>query len=62
MKAASFGLLGKVAEGYEAFERLLALNPDETLTSLKAHYKVPMRKPGCLEALLDGLRKAGLPE
>jgi hypothetical protein len=62
MKAASFGLLGKVAEGHEAVERLLALNPDETLTSLKAYYKVPMKKPGCLEALLDGLRKAGLPE
>jgi len=62
MKAVSFGLLGKVAEGHEAVERLLAVNPDETRTSLKAYYKVPMRKPGCLEALLDGLRKAGLPE
>src|SRR5262249_1544810 len=62
MKAASFGLLGKVAEGQEAVERLLALNPDETLTSLKTYYKVPMKKPGCLEAFLDGLRKAGLPE
>ena len=62
IKAASFGLLGKVAEGHEAVERLLALNPDVTLTSLKAHQKVPMKKPGCLEAFLDGLRKAGLPE
>jgi len=62
IKAATCGLLGKAAEAHEAVERLLALNPDETLTSVKTYYAVPMKMPGCLEALLEGLRKAGLPE
>ena len=62
IKAATCGLLGKVVEAHEAVERLLALSPDETLTRLKTYYAVPMKKPGCLEAFLEGLRKAGLPE
>jgi hypothetical protein len=62
MKAAALGLLGRVAEAQEAVGRLLALNPSETLTSLRTYYEVAMKKPGCLEALLDGMRKAGLPE
>jgi hypothetical protein len=30
--------------------------------SMRLYYGVIMKKPGCLEAFLDGLRKAGLPE
>src|SRR5262245_40282725 len=62
LKAAACGLLGRVTEAHHAVERLLTLSPSETLSSLKTYYEVPIKKPGRLEALLDGLRKAGLPE
>jgi hypothetical protein len=29
---------------------------------MRLYYGISMKKPGCLEAFLDGLRKAGLPE
>jgi hypothetical protein len=29
---------------------------------MRLHYGAAMKKPGCLEVFLDGLRKAGLPE
>jgi tetratricopeptide (TPR) repeat protein len=62
MKAATCGLLGRLDEGGEWVERLLAVNPDTTVSSMRLLYGVFMEKPGCLEAYLDGLRKAGLPE
>ena len=43
-------------------ERLLAVNPGDTVSSMRLYYGISMKRPGCLEALLDGLRKAGLPE
>jgi TolB-like protein/class 3 adenylate cyclase/Flp pilus assembly protein TadD len=61
MKAAIFGLLGRLEEG-AAVERLLAVNPHTTVSSIRLYYGVFMKKPGCLDAFLDGLRKAGLPE
>ncbi len=62
MKAATSGLLGWLDEGHIWVERLLAVNPDATVSSMRLHYGVFIKKPGCLEAFLDGLRKAGLPE
>ena len=61
-KAAICGLLGRLDEGRVWVERLLAVNPDTTVSSMRLHYCIVMKKPGCLEAFLDGLRKAGLPE
>jgi adenylate cyclase len=62
MKAATCGLLGRLEEGHIWVERLLAVNPDTTVSSMRLLYGVFMKNPGCLEAFLDGLRKAGLPE
>jgi hypothetical protein len=62
MKAATCGLLGRLEEGRAWVKRLLTVIPDTTVCSLRLYYGVPMKKPGCLEAYLDGLRKAGLPE
>ncbi len=42
--------------------RLLDVNPNADLSLLRTHYEVYMKKPGSLDAFLDGLRKAGLPE
>jgi len=62
MKAAACGLLGRLDDGRVWVERLLAVNPDTTVSRLRLHYGVFMKKPGCLEAFLEGLRKVGLPE
>ena len=55
------GLLGRLEEGRVWVERLLAVNPDTTVSGVRLYYGVFMKTPGCLEAFLDGLRKAGLP-
>jgi adenylate cyclase len=62
MKAATCGLLGQLDEGRAWVERLLAGHPHTTVSSIRLHYGIFMKKPGCLEAILDGLRMAGLPE
>jgi hypothetical protein len=62
MKAAICGLLGRLEEGQAWVKRLLTVIPDTTVCSLRLYYGVVMKKPGCLDAFLDGLRKAGLPE
>ena len=62
IKAATCGLLGRLEEGRTWVERLLAVAPATTISSMRYHYGVFMKKPGCLEAFLDGLRKVGLPE
>ena len=62
MKAATCGLLERLDEGRRWVERLLAVNPDTTVSGMRLYYGITMKKPGCLEAFLDGLRKAGLPE
>ena len=62
MKAATCGLLGRLDEGRIWVERLCAVNPDTTVSSMRLLYGVFMKKPGSLEAFLDGLRKAGLPQ
>lgn len=43
-------------------ERLLAVNPDATVSQLGDYYRVPMcRNPTELEVYLEGLRRSGLP-
>jgi adenylate cyclase len=60
MRAACLGLLGRRADGRRAVERLIASSPNETLASVRAYYVVGFKKPGSLEKLLEGLRRAGL--
>jgi TolB-like protein/class 3 adenylate cyclase len=62
MKASTCGLLGRLDEGRVWVQRLLTVIPGTTVSSMRLYYGVFMKKPGCLEAFLDGLRKAGLPE
>ncbi len=62
MKAACCGLLDRLEEGSMWVRRLLDVNPNADLSSLRTLYEVYMKKPGSLDAFLDGLRKAGLPE
>ena len=62
MKAAVCGLLGRLDEGRVWVDRLLAVTPDAKVSGMRLYYGVFMKKPGCLEAYFDGLRKAGLPE
>jgi adenylate cyclase len=62
VKVATSGLMGRSDDGRKWIERLLAVTPDATVSSLQAYYHVMFKKPSCLEALLEGLRKAGLPE
>ena len=61
-KASICGLLGQPDEGHKYVQRLLALSPGTTLSSLRLYYEQIMRVPDCIEASLDGLRKSGLPE
>ena len=61
-KAATSCLRGRLDEGRAGVERLLAVIPDTTVFSMRLYYGVFMKKPECIEAFLDGLRKAGLPE
>jgi adenylate cyclase len=62
-KIASCGLLGRIEEGRECAERLLRVNPNATMATLKAYYE-PMTRlhPRSLETYLKGLRLCGLPE
>jgi hypothetical protein len=62
LKASCCGLLGRLEEGRKSVEQLLAVNPDTTLSSVKSWYQLMIKKPDVLNALLDGLRKAGLPD
>jgi hypothetical protein len=62
MKAACCGLLGRLAEGRKWAQQLLAVNPNASVSSLKMYYETVMKKPGCLQAFIDGLRKVGLSE
>jgi len=62
MKVALSGLLGQAEEGRKWVQRLLAVNPDASVSSLRRFYEIMFKKPACLDAYADGLRKAGLPE
>ena len=58
--AASLGHAGRLEEARQVVERLQALVPGLTVTRFGKETR--FRHPGYFEILMDGLRKAGLPE
>jgi tetratricopeptide (TPR) repeat protein len=61
LKAATCGKLGRREEGRDWIARLLAIDPKMSVSSMRLYYGAMLEKPR-LEAYLDGLREAGLPE
>jgi tetratricopeptide (TPR) repeat protein len=62
-KIAACGKLGHLEEGRACVERLLALAPATTVSSLRTHYEPVLRhKPGLIDDFVAGLRRSGLPE
>ena len=62
IKIACCGLLGRLEEGRKWVERLLVVNPEASVSSLQNWLRLFIKKPAGLEAVLDGMRRAGLPE
>jgi len=62
LKAALCGLLGQAEEGRKWVSRIVEVNPDTSLDTLQAHLTRSIHKTECLNTLIEGLRKAGLPE
>jgi TolB-like protein/DNA-binding SARP family transcriptional activator len=63
IKLIACGLLGRSSEGRDAVKRLLAINPNESIQWMKAFWGAPMhRNPRLLENMVEGARRAGLPE
>ena len=62
LKTALCGLLGQAEEGRKWVSRLVNISPDATLTTLRTYYGCAIQKAKSLEAMIEGLRKAGLPE
>jgi tetratricopeptide (TPR) repeat protein len=62
LKTALCGLLGQTEEGRKWVGRLIEINPDTTLKTLRAHLSYSIQKAECLDAMIAGLGKAGLPE
>jgi tetratricopeptide (TPR) repeat protein len=63
MMVAICGLRGQRQEGRAYRQRLLAVNPDASVSRLRALFEVSMRRhPRQLTAYLEGVRRAGLPE
>jgi tetratricopeptide (TPR) repeat protein len=64
--AASLGLLGRIMEGRQAVERLLTISPRMTVALTRTYYEIDInhvfKTPGVVDALCEGLRRAGLPE
>jgi adenylate cyclase len=58
--AAALGHLGRIGEAPAVVARLRALSPNETITNYAAW--TPLRFSGRLPMILEGLRRAGLPE
>jgi TolB-like protein/DNA-binding winged helix-turn-helix (wHTH) protein len=65
-RAASLGMLGRLEEGRQVVQRLLALVPDFTITRARRHIEFDMnnvfKRPGVADALYEGLRRCGVPE
>jgi adenylate cyclase len=59
-QAAALGHLGRIEEAHAVTARLRALAPNETITSFAAWTQ--FRCSGLLPMILEGLRRAGLPE
>jgi tetratricopeptide (TPR) repeat protein len=65
-RIAALGLLGRLDEARRAVDRVLAINPDLTISLCRRFVEVvmknPFKRPGVAEAYYEGLRLAGLPE
>ncbi len=53
---------GRSDEAKAAVGRMLAINPEESVTTQRRQYSRMFATPEMLDRLLEGLRKAGLPE
>jgi TolB-like protein len=63
LRIAICGQLGRVEEARDLVKRLLAINPDASVSAMRAYYEAPLRQnPAAMERLLTGLRAGGLPE
>ena len=62
VRAAGLALLGRLDEAKEARSRLLALSPLETCLSTRDYYCKSFPAPGAVDALVEGLHRAGLPQ
>jgi adenylate cyclase len=63
LDAAVCGLLGRADDGRHSLARLLALIPHSTIQTTRAYLEpITVTQPRVLQALLQGLRQAGLPE
>jgi hypothetical protein len=63
MKVSSCGMLGRIAEAQVYVRRLLTVNPGVTVALQRVYWEKPLQRcPQALEAHLEGLRRAGLPE
>jgi TolB-like protein/class 3 adenylate cyclase len=63
-RAASLGLLGRHEEAQEVIRRLRAVCPEDTIARVRMYFAFLARLPetsGAFNALLEGLRRAGLP-
>ena len=60
LQASAFAQLGQVEEARGEAAEVLRINPAFTIESWKR--TAPFKDPKDLEHLIDGLRKAGLPE
>ena len=62
-RAASLGLLGRLAEGRQAVQRLLELVPDFTIARARRHIEFDtnnvLKTPGVAELVYEGLRRSG---
>ncbi len=58
--AAIYGRMGRIDAARAALDRYLRLVPGQTVETLRK--QLPIKRPEDMERLLDGLRKAGLPE
>ncbi|MGH6789923.1 MAG: BTAD domain-containing putative transcriptional regulator [Pseudolabrys sp.] len=63
VKIALCGLLGRKEEGGEWVRRLLAVNPDASISWFRVFWQAPLRHhPDLLDKFLEGARLTGLPE
>ena len=58
--AASLGQMGLIDEAHDAWRELLRLNPAYSLEQRRS--VLPYKNPADFERIVEGLRKAGLPE
>lgn len=62
LRTALCGWLGQAEEGRKWVSRIVEVNPDSSLKTLRAHLSRSIHKSECLDTMIEGLRKAGFPE